>query len=66
MEQHDACALVVQEVFDSGKKHAKETRQIGSGQQQPSTRWPMRRACWSMLAMATVISHMAYRSRRAS
>jgi hypothetical protein len=27
MEQHDGCALVVQEVFDSGKKHAKERRQ---------------------------------------
>jgi hypothetical protein len=27
MEQHDGCALVVQEMFDSGKKHAKERRQ---------------------------------------
>jgi hypothetical protein len=27
MEQHDACALVVQEVFDSGQKYAKERRQ---------------------------------------
>jgi hypothetical protein len=27
MEKHDACALVVQELFDSGKKHAKERRQ---------------------------------------
>jgi hypothetical protein len=27
MEQRDACALVVQEVFDSGQKHAKERRQ---------------------------------------
>jgi hypothetical protein len=27
IEQHDACALVVQEVFDSGRKHAKQRRQ---------------------------------------
>jgi len=27
MEQHDGCALVVQETFDSGKRHAKERRQ---------------------------------------
>jgi hypothetical protein len=27
MEQHDGCALVVQEMFDSGKKHVKERRQ---------------------------------------
>jgi hypothetical protein len=27
MEQQPACALVVQEIFDSGKKHAKERRQ---------------------------------------
>jgi hypothetical protein len=27
MEQHPRCALVVQEVFNSGKKHAKERRQ---------------------------------------
>jgi hypothetical protein len=27
MEQHDGCALVVQEMFDSGKKQAKERRQ---------------------------------------
>jgi hypothetical protein len=27
MDQQDACALVVQEVFDSGGKHAKERRQ---------------------------------------
>jgi hypothetical protein len=27
MERHDACALVVEELFDSGQKHAKERRQ---------------------------------------
>jgi hypothetical protein len=27
MEKYDACALVVEEVFDSGKKHVKERRQ---------------------------------------
>jgi hypothetical protein len=35
MELHDACALVVQEVFDSGQKHAKEIRNAVSGDSGP-------------------------------
>jgi hypothetical protein len=61
MEKHDACALVVQELFDSGQKHAKERRQTrfkATAALYSLADTPLRtlRACGSMRPMATKTS----------